>query len=532
MLEKSQPVFPPSVHLTKRGLRVVANQLSALQSLDVRRLGLILIALAAGAILGRIFAVDSVDVYQLERQRWLEIPRRLEARRLELQERGVDPKRIEADLARMRQALEAEAALRRPFLSANDRSRWCTVRALVEPDMRVPGAPYAIDKVIQERRWDTIDMVKHSGHLYSSKPPLFATLVAAEYWVLYNLFGLTLRDHPYQVAWVVLITFNLLPLLVYFWAVLRLVERLTTCVWCQLFTLAFACFGTFITTFANTLNNHLPGAVCAAVGLELAVRIILDGQRHWWLYLLLGVISALGVTFELPSLIFWLLLAVLVTAYAFRPALLWFFAGSVLVAAAFFGTNWIAHGTLAPPYAHRSGGEGQNWYDYDYEVRGRKVESYWRNPVGVDRGEASVAVYAFHVLVGHHGIFSLTPLWLLSVVGLIWGVMAARKNQHILLYLGILAISVICILFYIFRPEADRSYGGMSSCFRWVLWLTPLWLLGMLPVLERLSQSRLGRGVVLVLAAFSAMSAAYPTWNPWTHPWLFLWLESAGLISY
>ncbi len=35
----------------------------------------------------------------------------------------------------------------------------------------------------------------------------------------------------------------------------------------------------------------------------------------------------------------------------------------------------------------------------------------------MDRGEPSHAVYIFHSLVGHHGIFSLTPFWLLSVVG-------------------------------------------------------------------------------------------------------------------
>ena len=68
--------------------------------------------------------------------------------------------------------------LQRPFLSANDRSRWDTVRAWSKPDMRVPACPYAIDRVIEQPSWDTIDMVKHDGHFYSSKPPLFATLIA------------------------------------------------------------------------------------------------------------------------------------------------------------------------------------------------------------------------------------------------------------------------------------------------------------------------------------------------------------------
>ena len=41
--------------------------------------------------------------------------------------------------------------------------------------------------------------------------------------------------------------------------------------------------------------------------------------------------------------------------------------------------------------------------------------------MGIDRGEPSPAVYALHVLVGHHGIFSLTPIWLLSAWGtLVW----------------------------------------------------------------------------------------------------------------
>ena len=39
-----------------------------------------------------------------------------------------------------------------------------------------------------------------------------------------------------------------------------------------------------------------------------------------------------------------------------------------------------------------------------------------RSPI--DQGEPSRALYAFHVLIGHHGILSLTPVWLLSAVGL------------------------------------------------------------------------------------------------------------------
>ena len=99
----------------------------------------------------------------------------------------------------------------RPFLSANDRSRWLTVRALVE------HGTYAIDDVVREPNWDTIDMVQHTGadgemHLYSSKPPLLATLVAGEYWLINRATGWTLGDHPYEIGRFMLITINVLPL--------------------------------------------------------------------------------------------------------------------------------------------------------------------------------------------------------------------------------------------------------------------------------------------------------------------------------
>ena len=63
----------------------------------------------------------------------------------------------------------------------------------------------------------------------------------------------------------------------------------------------------------------------------------------------------------------------------------------------------------------------REWYDYTFERGGRQVDSYWKNPQGVDRGEPSRGIYAVHVLVGHHGIFSLTPVWLLSIAGtVVW----------------------------------------------------------------------------------------------------------------
>jgi hypothetical protein len=42
----------------------------------------------------------------------------------------------------------------------------------------------------------------------------------------------------------------------------------------------------------------------------------------------------------------------------------------------------------------------------------------------------------------------------------------------------------------------------------------------MLPMSDVLARRRWTRALALVLLALSVLSATYPTWNPWTHPWL------------
>ncbi len=101
----------------------------------------LLILISAGMMLGRILAVNSVDMAGLEANRLSKIPGELERKRQALLSQGVSGDALKRELAAAEKQLRQQAALQRPFLSANDRSRWATVRALVEDDMRVPGAP-------------------------------------------------------------------------------------------------------------------------------------------------------------------------------------------------------------------------------------------------------------------------------------------------------------------------------------------------------------------------------------------------------
>lgn len=445
----------------------------------------LLIALSVGSIVGRILAVDAVDMFGLESH---------------LYKRGRE-----------------DWQKSRPFLSANDRSRWDTVRSLVEE------GTYAIDNIVAEPGWDTIDMVQHRGrdgqkHLYSSKPPLLATLMAAPYWVIYHTTGMTLGEYPYEIGRGLLLLYNLPLLIVYFCILAALAERFGTTDWGRMLMVAAGTAGTFLSTFAVSVTNHLPGAAAAAVSLWAVARIWYDGERRWYWFALAGCASAFTFACELPALAWFALVTAALLWQAPWPTLRAYLPAALVVVVGLFATNYLAHDSLREPYAHRSATDpDDNWYHFTYTVNGRERTSYWTSPAGIDQGEPSPEVYAFNVLIGHHGLFSLTPIWLLSVVGgCLW--LVDRDRRALAASIGL--VSLVCLAFYLSRPLIDRNYGGMTSGLRWMFWFAPLWLTLLLPAADWLAGRRWGRGLALVLLALSVMSASYPTWNPWTSPWI------------
>ena len=453
----------------------------------------LLIVIGAAGVAGRILSVDAVDSRRVENY---------------LYEHG-----------------RKDWQRRLPFLSANDRSRWCTIRSLVE------HGTYAIDEVIQDPRWDTIDAVKHDdagraapqanvGHVYSSKPPLLATLLAGEYWLIYRLTPYSLATHPYGVARFMLLTINV-PLLVGMWWLLaRYVERYGKTDWGRLFVMACAVFGTMLTTFAVVLTNHLIGAAFAMFAFDGLVRIVVEKDLRPRRFVQVGFCAAFTAANELPALSFFALSGLLLLWTAPRLTLTAFAPAALVVALASFGTNYAAHGTLVPPYGQRT--PGNNWYEFEYLRKGKVRTSYWSANAArgaVDFGEPSVGKYVQHATVGHHGIFSLTPFWLLTIFGAYRTL--RTPGQPLRTVMAVVAVtSLVCIAFYLARPQLDRNYGGLSCCFRWVLWFAPLWLAAMLPAADAAAESRKLRGVCLALLAVAVISASYPTWNPWMQPWL------------
>jgi hypothetical protein len=174
--------------------------------------------------------------------------------------------------------------------------------------------------------------------------------------------------------------------------------------------------------------------------------------------------------------------------------------------------------------------EWGDWYDYP--------GSYWTSErkQGVDKGEANRGVYIFHSLIGHHGIFSLTPFWLVSLLGVvvIWWERQSLSlfvDRRLLVGAAILATSLVAVGFYLARPLEDRNYGGVCSGFRWVFWMTPLWIwlaVNGIPWVRRPGARR----IVEFFLAVSVFSACFPWTNPWTSPWLMRYWEYLGWIRW
>ena len=416
-----------------------------------------------------------------------------------------------------------------PILSANDRSRWCTVWSLVE------RGTYRIDEIIQQRGWNTIDKVKvpekitGESHYYSSKPPVLATFVAGLYWVFKHGIGWDLLTQTHSVVQTTLLLINVLPLGISLWLWRWYLQAHVRCPVTQLLVFAAAAFATFLGTFCNTLNNHTISAqaiwwaICCVVAAQQEDRL-----NSGWRLFLAGIWAGFGAVNEFPAIAFVALLGVALLVRDARKTWACYLPGVALPLAIHFGLTYLVTGSLLPFYA----GYGTELYNFTENGR----PSYWMNPQGIDKGGDSPLVYLFHCLLGHHGIFSLTPIFLLCL-GSWWELLRRRERplknwskQRIWAELG-LGLTVIVVGFYLTRTK-NYNYGGVSCSLRWAIWLTPLWLLSLIPVCESAANHVWFRRLATCLLAVSVFSAMFPWGNPWTHPWLFQVLEQAGWVRY
>ncbi len=403
-----------------------------------------------------------------------------------------------------------------PLASANDRSRWCTVWSLVERDT------YQIDEIRQRPGWDTIDLVRHEGHFYSTKPPLLSTLVAGLYWGVKRTLGWTLDDDLAGTSRLILMIINILPFYAALLLFVRLLERHAQTSYARLFLMMTAAWGILALPFLVTLNNHTPAFVGVIVCVWALNHVLTDGQNRGWLYAVVGLSAAATCCVELPAAALGVMVFILLFRRSPRQTLLWFLPAALLPLVAFFITNVAATGSWKPFYMFY----GTDKYRFVHEG----VPSYWIDPQGLDQGKDSFLTYLMHCTFGHHGVFSLTPVFVLALWSWITCYRWKQPSLRALLWLG-LAVTLVVFGFYLSKKD-NYNFGGVSVALRWTLWLIPFWLLSMIPVLDRCRATAWRGAILLGLLGFSVYSAWSPFTGPWNQPWLYQRLEQAGWIDY
>lgn len=330
--------------------------------------------------------------------------------------------------------------------NTNVGSRYATVEALVN------HGTYAIDDTQYNR---TIDKVMVDGHYLSSKPPLLPTTTAGAYWVYRRITGKDIRQDERSV-----VTFlNLLMiggphllLLIYFLRFLLLFLRRPEAIFIGVLGAAFA---SLEVGYAIELNNHTVAASVAFISFYYAYRIRNNIAPKPWYWLVSGGLAGLLPGLDVPSTFITLSIGVYLFTFDRQKALTRYLPMLIPGIFTHFLLTYLSSGSIIPVYLREEA--------YDYPG------SYWRKPRGIDALDEPKPVYAFHVLFGHHGLFSMTPPFVFAVIALYKTIKGKweRRPEAIL----VAAIALVLTTFYIFYT---KNYGGGCVGMRWLIVAMPL----------------------------------------------------------
>lgn len=474
-------------------------------------------------------------------------------------------------------AMALGATLKTPSqLEANDISRWCTVWSLLErgtyaiddcpwqsktqdkvrkPDKLADPGTDRLKKVeyaLAPKSWKEGDSVEH---FYSSKPPLLPTLIAGLLYPVRRATGVPLdkvveqaripryvakevEGEPGKTKFVletptvpakwpafvlyfkpVIVLLNVAPLVVFLILYARLLDRSATTDWAWFLSLVTAAFGTYLFVFNQTLNNHTVAASSAFFAIYALQKIWAEGKHSGWLFAAAGFFGAFCACNELPAAVFGILLFLLLFVRFPARTLKYFVPAALVPCLAFLATQFLAFGQFKPVY------EEFGTKSYEYEG------SYWTTPLEMDWFNPHPEpheTYLLHMTVGHHGVFSLSPIFLFSLYGAARSIV--RRDKLSALSWLTIVLTVAMFAFYTWNPKA-RNYGGSTQGLRWLFWLIPFWLAVLPAGLESGQRNRFVRGLSLAALFISVLSVGYAIRHPWSHPWMLDAMEHLRLYE-
>ena len=216
----------------------------------------------------------------------------------------------------------------------------------------------------------------------------------------------------------IVVLLNIVPMLVMLVLYARLLDRVAETDWAWMLSLAAGAFGTYLFVFAQTLNNHSVAAASAFFAIYALEKIWSGRRRGTSTFAAAGFWGAFTACNELPAAIFGVLLFFLLFVRFPGKTLTSFVPAALVPIVAFLATQFLAFGQFKPVY------EEFGTKSYNYEG------SYWNTPLEFDWFNASTtlpdgtkvpnqepyAVYLMHMTIGHHGVFSMSPIFAFSLL--------------------------------------------------------------------------------------------------------------------
>jgi hypothetical protein len=382
--------------------------------------------------------------------------------------------------------------------NANTGSRYATIESLVD------YGTYWID---QSRYLFTIDKYKVGPHYISSKPPMLPTIGAGVYWLYENLTSRGIRKYEGEVVRMVsLCTGGLCHLLflVFFYRLCVLLLKRDLAI---LVAMAGACFAYLGVAYATAINNHSTAAGLAVCGLYLACAIRHGEVEKRWHWPAAGFVLGLLPTIDLPCMAISGLIFLYLLEHDWKKTLLWFLPAMLPCLIAHLWLTYYISGSFRPFY-------------FNSELKNFKG-FHFRNPGDIDGLREPKPIYAFNVLLGHHGLFSMTPIYFFGL----WELLRSLRHRRLLRESLVCSLALSAFLvFFIFRT---RNYGGWCVGMRWLVPVMPLLLLYFGLWIDRIRVTRLLWA--LVLSAF--MVSCFNVQDGLTSPFQFSvwhnWLEGA-----
>ncbi len=385
----------------------------------------------------------------------------------------------------------------------NDMSRFAAIESLVERGTWIIDESPFLMKPPRGKRPATpiVDRVVMEGHSYSTKPPVMTFLMAGEYWLLKNLFGLDFSDESERpfLVWILTFTFVALPFLGIAWFFLKSGPRFIDNPLLLMTGMIILLFGNQLWGFSRTLNNHVPSGFFLFFSMVQAVSLVHGKiQPRPYHFIFIGLCTGLLPTFDLPGLFFCAPLFFYLFYFFPKQTLSWFLLGAIPPLALHFALTWSITGDFIPIYMKKE----------LYHYKG----SYWDKMGGFDALEEPKWLYFLHLSIGRKGLFSLFPVLVLSLVGFCRSFVKQdgcplKWEMRTLVFL-----TAFWMLFYTFQTN---NYGGMCYGFRWFMFFTPA--LAFFSILAMKNFLTGWRWIFLcLLIAVSCYSGWQCSLDPWT----------------